>query len=161
MSKNKIVDNQDGTSTVIIDSAKYGEFKVTIDTAYVRHVEGYTWSIARMRRKFYAVTGMKSLNRKAKTTYMHALLNGTPPGLVTDHIDDNSLNNRLSNLRSVTIQENLFNQPRAKGYIKLGENRFRACIMLNQKYIHIGIFKTAIEARAAYIKAKLELHIIK
>ena len=161
MSKNKIIDNLDGTTTVTIESPKYGEFKVIIDTTYVRLVENYTWSIAAMNKKFYVVTGIKTLTQKSKTTYMHALLNGTPPGLVTDHIDNNPLNNRLSNLRSVTIQENLFNQPRVKGYTKLGEHRFRACIMLNRKYIHIGIYKTAMEARAAYINAKLELHRIK
>ena len=157
--KNVIVDNANGTSTIMIHSNKHGEFKIMLDSNYVSIVEEYTWSIAKLRNKFYAVTGIPNpITGKSKTTYLHALLNGTPPGLVTDHIDGNTLNNCLTNLRSVTIQQNLFNVHRARGFSKLGEGRYRACIMLNQKFVHLGMFKTAKEAREAYLKAKLELH---
>jgi hypothetical protein len=158
-SKNEIVDNNNGTSTMTIKSNKYGVFKIMLDTNYVSLIQEYTWSIAKLRNKFYAVTGIpNSITGKSKTTYLHALLNGTPSGLVTDHINGDTLNNCLSNLRSVTLQQNLFNQPRAKGYVKLGEGRYRACIMLNKKFIHIGVFKTAKEAREAYLRTKFELH---
>jgi len=157
--ENTIIDNGNGTSTIGIVSKKYGNFDIIVDTNYINIVKDYVWSIAKLRNKFYAVTGIYNKTmRNSKTLYMHALLNGTPPGLVTDHIDNNTLNNCLSNLRSVTIQQNLFNQGRARGFSKLGEGRYRACIMLNKKFVHLGIFKTPQEARQAYLKAKLELH---
>lgn len=157
--QNTITDNGNGTSSIRIASNKHGNFDIIVDTNYVGIVKDYTWSIAKLRNAFYAVTGITNPNtKKTRTLYMHALLNGTPPGLVTDHIDNNTLNNCLSNLRSVTIQQNLFNQSRARGFSKLGEGRYRACIMFNKKFVHLGIFKTAKEAREAYLKAKLELH---
>lgn len=158
-SKNEIVDNGNGTSSLFIRSHKYGAFLVLMDTANINLIKEYTWSIAKLNNKFYAVTGITNpITKKQKTTYFHSIINKTPKGLVTDHIDGDTLNNCSNNLRSVTIQQNLFNQPRAKGFTKLGENRYRACIMINKKFKHLGMFKTSTEARMAYLKAKLELH---
>ena len=92
--KNLIVDNANGTSTILIHSHKHGRFNVVLDSNYVSIVEEYTWSIAKLRNKFYAVTGIPDpVTGKTKTRYLHSLLNGTPLGLVTDHIDGDTLNN--------------------------------------------------------------------
>jgi hypothetical protein len=81
-----------------------------------------------------------------------------PDGLYIDHIDRQRLNNSIENLRLVTRQENGFNRS-VKGYcFNKARNKFHAQINLNGKKIYLGLFETAKEARAAYLKAKKELH---
>lgn len=41
---------------------------------------------------------------------MHALINDTPKGLHTDHINGNRLDNRRANLRTVTAEMNAWNR---------------------------------------------------
>ena len=51
-----------------------------------------------------------SVDGKKKTIRMHALINGTPKGLMTDHINGNRLDNRRKNLRSVNATVNAWNR---------------------------------------------------
>jgi hypothetical protein len=77
-----------------------------------------------------------------------------------DHINRNRMDNRISNLRIVSCQENQFNRD-PKGYYwhKVQQN-YRSSIRVNKKLIDLGSFKTKEEAREAYLKAKSKYHII-
>ena len=85
-----------------------------------------------------------------------------------DHIDRNRSNNKISNLRLVTAQENQFNYsiPRhnTSGYLGVSyrkeRNKYQAKIKFNKKTIHLGYYKEAKEAHNAYLIAKSNLHII-
>ena len=77
-----------------------------------------------------------------------------------DHINGNSLDNRIENLRVVTHQGNQHNQVRAKGYSLTRSGRYGAHIKLNNKKIHLGTYDTEDEARQAYLEGKKKYHVI-
>jgi hypothetical protein len=77
-----------------------------------------------------------------------------------DHFNRIKTDNRISNLRILTNQQNSFNT-NAKGYCWDKQyQKWRAYIMLNGKQIHLGRFNTEEEARQSYLKAKEKIHII-
>jgi len=78
-----------------------------------------------------------------------------------DHINGIRDDNRISNLRSVTNQQNQFNNTKSKGYsFDKKNNKWRAQIYLNNKKINLGLFNSEDDAREAYLTAKKQYHII-
>lgn len=76
-----------------------------------------------------------------------------------DHIDEDKINNAVSNLRIVSNGENQQNKKKVKGYYYHKTNKsYMAEISVNKKTYHLGYFKTEIEARNAYLKAKEKYH---
>ena len=76
-----------------------------------------------------------------------------------DHI--NGMSNDITNLRIVSQQKNMFNQPSAKGYcMDKQKNKWCGRIVVNKKAIHLGYFNTEEEAHEVYLKAKEKYHII-
>ena len=72
-----------------------------------------------------------------------------------DHIDINSLNNHISNLRIATSKEQNLNKDcviNARGY-HLKKDKYYAQIRNNRKATHLGTFDTAEEAHNAYLVA--------
>lgn len=82
-------------------------------------VSQYKWHLNSMG---YAVWRGK-VDGKKKTIRMHRLINNTPDGKYTDHINRNRLDNRRSNLRTVTQKENMQNKERGRGYWYQKQNR--------------------------------------
>lgn len=82
-----------------------------------------------------------------------------------DHINNNPLDNRRSNLRLATPSQNLGNRVRNKnntsGYKGVTWNkqthRWKAAIQAQGKARHLGYFSTPEEAHEAYCKAAKEL----
>lgn len=89
-----------------------------------------------------------------------ALCNNQWPKYEIDHINGNRFDNRIENLRDVPRYINgrnncLFkhNTSGIMGVSKHGSN-WRAVIKVNQKYIHLGTFKTIEEAAQARCQAE-------
>jgi hypothetical protein len=76
-----------------------------------------------------------------------------------DHINRIKDDNRIDNLRSVTLQQNQFNR-NAKGcsWHKRDE-KWTSRIGVNGKLVHLGTFDTEDEASQAYLDAKKIYHI--
>lgn len=78
-----------------------------IDADAYDRVSKRTWRISMKKNKAYVVSGSA---RKHTMVYLHSMIFGVvPDGMEIDHIDGNSLNNRIGNLRAVTHQENVDN----------------------------------------------------
>lgn len=99
----------------------------------------------------------------SKGKHLHQYLLKTPKGFETDHIDLNPLNNRRSNLRICTHQQNQCNQPEqvnnTSGVTGVSyyppRKKYRARIKASQHDIHLGYFYTfeeAVQARNEGVK---------
>lgn len=127
----------------------------------------YQWHVAervRQGRMYgpYAAARIKCEDGRSREVSMHTLLTGWP---LTDHIDGNGLNNRRSNLRAATHAQNIRNGRSRGGTSQFKgvtwyppSRRWRAAIMLNGKYNHLGYFADEAEAARAYDAAALRLH---
>jgi hypothetical protein len=91
---------------------------------------------------------------------------GSWPKHHIDHINGNPSDNRLCNLRDVTLQVNTQNQRRPQRHSKTGvlgvtttpNGRFKATLGHNGRTLVLGNFDTADLAYAAYVAAKQEHH---
>lgn len=77
-----------------------------------------------------------------------------------DHINGIKDDNRISNLRSVTQQQNCFNQKSVGVSYRKDRNKYSAYINIGSKRINLGVFITKQEAINAYYNAKEIYHVI-
>ena len=96
-----------------------------------------------------------------------ALVYGRDPGECIDHIDRNSLNNRIENLREVPYSINSMNGVAARKGSKAGlrgvswcerDSLWRAGIRVNGKLITLGEYRDKHEAHQAYLAVKDKYH---
>jgi hypothetical protein len=92
---------------------------------------------------------------------------GKWPDMHIDHINGVKTDNRISNLREADRSINMQNQRKANRDNPTGMlgvswrekyKHFRAVISIGKKQKHIGSFRTAEEAHAAYLAVKREIH---
>ena len=87
------------------------------------------------------------------------------PKAEIDHINGCPSDNRIVNLRDVSVAKNGWNRNKAMRNNKTGllgvclyGKKFKAQIQANKKHIVLGTFATAEEAHRSYMEAKLKLH---
>lgn len=109
-------------------------------------------------------TGYAEANINGYTTLFHHLVIDCPDDMVRDHINQNKLDNRRSNLRVVTRLVNNNNVDRKctnpLGYTGLYKNgdKIAARVSMNGKVKYIGSFESIEEAVNARNKALKEYH---
>ncbi len=147
--------------------------------------DDYDWLMEWTWRPWYKLNNLKVVrprrvisghdadgNRKLICEYMSRIIwahhNGPIPGrLVIDHINWNTLDNRLQNLRACTFAQNCqhrrINPNTSSKYVGVvynkllrSKNKWRSVIKHEGKQLNIGSFATEIEAARAYDKVCLE-----
>lgn len=142
--RNTYVDCDDGLSVSVTTT---NGIIFYIDKADEMLVRQYKWSCCTD-----AHGNVSIVNSKGRT--VHDLILITPKGMEADHIDLDRLNNRRSNLRIVTHQQNQCNQPLQKnntsGVTGVSfyppRQKFRARIKVCQHDIHLGYYRSFEEA---------------
>lgn len=88
---------------------------------------------------------------------------GEWPTLQIDHINGNSLDDRIENLRQATVTQNAWNHKRRRkrsttpmGVRRVASGRFQARIAVEKKQIVIGTFATPDQAAEAYQQKRKE-----
>lgn len=107
-------------------------------------------------------SGYITIMVKGKSYLAHRLVwfyvTGNMPENQIDHINGVRNDNRFSNLREVTHQQNSFNREGKGIALDKKTGKFMAGITVNGKRIYIGYYKTEAEAKKAYIEAKKKYH---
>lgn len=134
-----------------------GQFAI-IDNKNYKRLNQWKWYAAWHKnvQSYYAVRTKRKRGKQYTVSMAREIL-----GLVeedkqqADHINHNTLDNRESNLRIVTNQQNHFNQKDVKGYYwNKVIKKYRAQIHVNGKQIPLGYYATTKEAHSAYLGAK-------
>jgi len=127
--------------------------KIYSDKKYYKKLKKYSWVVT--------VTGYAAARINNKVIKMHIYLFGKTEGKVNDHIDNNKLNNRESNIRKISQKENCRNNKIQKnnttgytGVSKVPSGKYRARIWVNYKEKHIGTYETKEKAFEARKKAE-------
>ncbi len=108
--------------------------------------------------------GYVTTRKDGRLQMMHRLINQTPKGMETDHINNIRLDNRKCNLRTCTRTQNAQHNSKSStiGLTRYkGVNRvrklmkwvYRASLTVNQKNIYLGQFESAEHAAEAYDNA--------
>lgn len=109
----------DSKTIAIILRDKYGKEKARtlIDKDDLERVigNGYTWCYFRSNGEPYAVA-----NTQQGRIYLHRFIMNTPKGMVTDHREHNTLDNRKCNLVNATLSENQQNRKGSRNGSKSG-----------------------------------------
>jgi hypothetical protein len=140
-----------------ISTPKYKNQYAVVDSKFFDYLNQWKW---RTHSKGYAVrmSWDKKLKR-SKIIYMHRLINKTPKGLETDHINRNKLDNRGCNLRSVNGTINKINTGLWKhsttGYKGVtwskSLRKWQSQIGIGNKNILIGYFNSIKDATIARV----------
>ncbi len=134
-----------------------GKGVVTVDDEWYPLLSQWKWHLT---CKGYAERSV----RPGYGTMMHRVVNMTPQGLWTDHINGNKLDNRAANLRSCTNAENAQSRERKQksktGFrgVTIKGSKFQSAIMVGYKKQYLGVFDTAEQAARVYDAKAIELH---
>ena len=137
-----------------------------VDDEDYEEINKYKWCAHKGKNTFYAFRHIKTVDNQWTSVQMHREILKQSEHLLTDHKDSNGLNNRKSNLRACTDQENCRHSVKKRGIcssIFKGVTwhnqiqRWRAYIMSDYHQVSLGCYASETEAAHAYDVAAKDL----
>lgn len=142
-----------------------GGMCATIDCADYELVSRYRWQVKEKVLGTRSIWYAQSHTHSGRSVRMHRLILGVEAGEIVDHRNGDGLDNRRSNIRVCTPQQNQFNKRvncnnlvGIKGVGPAGNGKWRARATLNYKTITLGVFATPLEASKAYQEFAERVH---
>jgi len=149
-----------------VNSKKYGKKIILIDDEDYELIKDYTWCVVKDSNTFYSLTHIKTNKYKKKNIFLHRLIMNLKKGEICDHINGNGLDNRKSNLRLCSYQQNNMNRKSWKNstskfkgisWNKLAK-KWKVTIGKDKKNIHLGYYENEFDAALVYNGAAKYLH---
>jgi hypothetical protein len=154
---NRILSETEDTVTIELTKGK----STTVNKSTLGLAQTIKWHASKDKNgKYYARCSAKSSPTKC-AILLHRHITNAPSNMVVDHINGDTLDNRLSNLRICTMAENLRNATVSKrnksGYKGVSwdkkSNKWRADIHYDGKLHSLGRYTNVINAAIAYDQA--------
>ncbi len=125
--------------------------------------DDFGWKVLKNKNKYYIGRSVK-IGEVFRTQYLHRFLAEMHYGKkalknrIVDHINGDGLDNRLSNVRLVTPQQNCFNRLKSKNktsvfkgvWLSPTQQKWFAKVEYNSNRIHLGTYINEVEAAFAY-----------
>lgn len=165
--QNKIIYQDSEIIKFLIESPKYGDKEITIDTEDYDRVKNYRWFLNYQPKinKFYVIA--HDYKNNGRIVKLHRfILNLNNPNIECDHRFGDTFDNRKKVLRECDHFENMRNQKKQKtntsGFKgvswKKNLNKWFVQIRANNKVKYLGIYEDKIEAAKVYNEAALKYH---
>jgi hypothetical protein len=155
--RNEIVIKNGIAHMLLYDTEQKIIAETIIDVDVLDDVNKHKWRLSAYGYVFGTIAG--------KCVYLSRyLMEPIPDGMEIDHINRDTLDNRMSNLRYATKSQNSTNSvykntKRFRGvYWVKGKEKWKACIRHKNVNIHIGYFRSEKAAARAYNEKAMELH---
>jgi hypothetical protein len=141
-----------------------GKIAIIDDEDYERVVQ-HRWFASLINGHWYAYHDFRQKNGKYKHVSMHGFILAAPRGTHIDHINNDGLDNRKSNLRLATPAQNARNCAKYRNnssgfkgvFRRKSTGRYEAQIKDKGKIIRLGVYRNAEDAARAYDAKALEL----
>ena len=130
-------------------------------------LNNFHWSAKRDRQCVYAVRFINDPRKRAKIVSLHRIILNPPPGLLVDHRNSNTLDNRRENLRLATHSQNVHNKRKTQSKTSskfIGVSFEKRCgrwdvrIKHQGKLTWLGRFDDEVAAAKAYDNAARKYH---
>ena len=135
-------------------------YKILFDDTDEDAICPYNWAV----RLGWGDTPYAQTSVNGKSVLMHRLLLDAPKGMLVDHRNHNTLDNRRENIRLCTRSQNMWNRKRTTGKSKhkgvywcVNRHKWRVQIYFNNQHSYLGLYVSEEDAARAYNNKAKEL----